>query len=175
MFNTILKLFSRLFTRAKASPVKTGVPLVLAAAAFIGVWEGRDLVAVRNSFDPPGVITYCQGLTNIAEDKTVKVGDRFTPEVCDAKFAEALPKYIAPVKKCVPGIEKYPQGVQVASVSLAYNIGPTGFCRSSIAKNLNAGKRREACDAFRLYNKANGKVLKGLVNRREAERKLCLQ
>jgi len=147
---------------------------MLAAAAFIGTYEGTDLIAVHNSFDPPGVITYCQGLTNIAEDKSVKVGQRFTPEFCQKAFADTLPKYMTPILKCVPSLPSYPQGVQIASLSLAYNIGPTGFCRSSIAKYLNQGNQKAACNSFPLYNKANGRVLRGLVNRREAERKLCL-
>jgi lysozyme len=162
---------------AKVAPAarKSGPALLLVAAAFIGGWEGLDLVAKHYAHDPAGVITYCQGLTNLSEDKKVKVGDRFTKEVCNEKFAAALPKYWEPINKCVPGLKNYPQGVQIASLSLAYNIGHGGFCKSSIARNLNAGNRKAACDAFRLYIKADGKVLKGLVNRRESERTLCLK
>lgn len=61
-----------------------------------------------------------------------------------------------------------------AILSLAYNIGPSAFRRSSVLRNLNAGARLASADAFLLWNKANGKVLKGLVRRREAERKLFL-
>jgi lysozyme len=39
---------------------------------------------------------------------------------------------------------------------------------------LNAGERAQAGDAFLMWNKAAGKVMKGLTRRREAERHLFL-
>lgn len=65
-----------------------------------------------------------------------------------------------------------------AFVSLAYNIGPTAFLKSSALKHFNAGRKAETADAMLLWNKAtiNGKrrVVKGLARRREAERALFL-
>ncbi len=61
-----------------------------------------------------------------------------------------------------------------AFVSLAYNIGAGAFKRSSALRHFNAGDKQKAANAFLLWNKAGGKVLKGLVRRREAERKLFL-
>lgn len=61
-----------------------------------------------------------------------------------------------------------------ATVSLAYNIGVKAFADSSIVRNLNMGKKQAAADSFLLWNKDNGKVIKGLVNRRNAERNLFL-
>jgi len=61
-----------------------------------------------------------------------------------------------------------------AFVSLAYNIGPAAFKRSSALRHFNAGDRSKAADAILLWNRAGGKVLRGLVRRREAERRLFL-
>lgn len=61
-----------------------------------------------------------------------------------------------------------------AFVSLAYNIGTTAFKRSSALRKFNAGDKAGAAKAILLWNKAGGVVLKGLVRRREAERKLFL-
>lgn len=61
-----------------------------------------------------------------------------------------------------------------AILSLAYNIGPTAFARSTVLRKLNAGDLRGAADAFLMWNKAKGKVLKGLVKRRERERSVFL-
>lgn len=61
-----------------------------------------------------------------------------------------------------------------AMVSLAYNIGPAAFRRSSVLRLFNAGDFDGAAEAFLLWNKAGGKVLRGLVRRREAEKKLFL-
>jgi lysozyme len=61
-----------------------------------------------------------------------------------------------------------------AFVSLAYNIGPGAFKKSSALREFNAGNKKKAADAILLWNKAGGKVLRGLTRRREAERKLFL-
>jgi len=55
-------------------------------------------------------------------------------------------------------------------VSLAYNIGPNAFAKSTVLRELNAGNYDKAAAAFQMWNKAGGVVSKGLVRRREAER-----
>lgn len=66
------------------------------------------------------------------------------------------------------------QNMYDAIISLTYNIGASGFKRSSVLRLLKQGDKVNAGNAFLLWNKAGGKVLKGLVNRREKERKLFL-
>ncbi len=56
-----------------------------------------------------------------------------------------------------------------ACVSLAFNIGGTGFSESDVAARLNAGDYTGAQRAFGEYNHANGQVLPGLTRRRAAE------
>jgi len=81
------------------------------------------------------------------------------------KFSEAIaPKITAPIN----------ENEFSAFVSLAYNIGPGAFVRSSALRHFNAGNKALAADAFLLWKMAGGKVLAGLVRRREAERKLFL-
>ena len=59
--------------------------------------------------------------------------------------------------------------------TLTYNIGVGAFCRSTARRRLNAGNVRGACDAATWFNKAGGRKIPGLVNRRTAEHKLCLE
>ena len=66
------------------------------------------------------------------------------------------------------------QNMYDAIISLTYNIGVNGFKRSSVLRLLKQGDKRNAGDAFLLWNMAGGKVLKGLVNRRKKERELFL-
>ena len=66
------------------------------------------------------------------------------------------------------------QNMYDAIVSLAYNIGVSGFKRSSVLRLLKQGDKSNAGNAFLLWNMAGGKVLSGLVRRRERERKLFL-
>lgn len=65
-----------------------------------------------------------------------------------------------------------------AFVSLAYNIGPGAFSRSSALRRFNEGKVALAAEAILAWNKAtvNGRkvVLRGLARRREAEKALFL-
>lgn len=61
-----------------------------------------------------------------------------------------------------------------AIVSLAYNIGTGAFSSSTLLKRLNAGDYAGAADAILMWDKAGGKVMKGLQRRRKAERALFL-
>lgn len=57
-----------------------------------------------------------------------------------------------------------------ALVSLTFNIGNAAFAKSSLLKKLNAKDYQGAADGILAWNKAGGKVVKGLVVRRNAER-----
>lgn len=61
-----------------------------------------------------------------------------------------------------------------AIVSLAYNIGTGALSSSTVLKRLNAGDYAGAADAILMWDKAGGKVMKGLQRRRNAERALFL-
>jgi len=61
------------------------------------------------------------------------------------------------------------QGQFDASVSLVYNIGEGAFAKSTALKKINAGRHEEVPAQIKRWNKAGGKVVKGLERRREAE------
>ena len=62
-----------------------------------------------------------------------------------------------------------------ALVCLAYNIGVSAFKSSTLLRKLNAGDYQGAADQFKVWNRAGGEVLKGLITRRANERALFLQ
>lgn len=62
-----------------------------------------------------------------------------------------------------------------AYLSLMYNIGAGAFKRSTLLKYLNASQYEAAAKQILRWNKAGGKVVKGLTNRREAEYALCIK
>lgn len=75
----------------------------------------------------------------------------------------------------IPGVLK---GVTVplnqnqvnALTNLLYNIGVGAFISSTLLKKINSNSTKEEISkAWRMWNKAGGKVLQGLVNRRERE------
>jgi lysozyme len=61
-----------------------------------------------------------------------------------------------------------------ALVSFAYNIGLNALSGSTLMKKLNAGDIMGAANQFERWNKAGGKEVQGLTNRRLAERDLFL-
>lgn len=62
-----------------------------------------------------------------------------------------------------------------AMVVLAFNIGIAGFARSTVCRAHNRGDYQAAARAFGLWNKAGGRVLRGLTRRRAAESALYLK
>lgn len=80
--------------------------------------------------------------------------------------------------KKVAALVKVPiSSIQLAMLtSLAYNIGAGqgGFASSTLLKLLNTGDYVGAADQFPRWNKAQGKVMPGLVGRRAAERERFL-
>ncbi|MBN8190431.1 glycoside hydrolase family protein [Salipiger thiooxidans] len=58
--------------------------------------------------------------------------------------------------------------------SFAYNVGVAGAGKSTAVKRLNAGDIAGGCEALTWWNKAGGRVLRGLVARRAEERDMCL-
>ena len=66
------------------------------------------------------------------------------------------------------------QGQFDALVSFAFNVGLGNLQRSSIRMRYNRGDVEGAADAFLMWTKAAGKVLTGLVKRRNDERAMFL-
>jgi len=66
------------------------------------------------------------------------------------------------------------QGQYDALVSFVYNVGSENFARSTLLRKLNSGDYTGAANEFHKWNRAGnpGKVMRGLTNRREAEKAL---
>ena len=62
-----------------------------------------------------------------------------------------------------------------ALVSFAYNIGNKNFNWSTLLKKLNLSDYEGASQEFGRWNQANGKILNGLVLRRQKEKELFLK
>ncbi|ENW78235.1 hypothetical protein F909_03921 [Acinetobacter sp. ANC 3929] len=62
-----------------------------------------------------------------------------------------------------------------ALASFVYNIGETAFVKSTLLKTLNTGNFAGAANQFDNWVYDNGKLIKGLVNRREKEKALFLK
>jgi lysozyme len=131
--------------------------------ALIEHFEGLRLEAYKC---PASVWTIGYGHTS-----EVKRGQKITREEAEALLMADLHEYEETVCKAV-GLAKTTENQFSAMVSLAYNIGPGAFGSSSVLRLHKDGRNAEAANAFKLWNKGGGKVLTGLVTRRQAEEEL---
>ncbi|MEC6393343.1 lysozyme [Acinetobacter pittii] len=123
--------------------------------------------------DSVGIWTIGTGTTVYPNGVKVKQGDTCTPEQAKAYFKHDLAKFEKTVNESVT--VPLNQNQFDALVSLTYNIGSGAFKNSTLLKLLNKGDYQGAADQFLAWKKADGKVLPGLVRRREAERALFLK
>ncbi|WP_082640445.1 lysozyme [Aureimonas sp. N4] len=154
-------------SRVGGSRLKKGGVVLALVLGTIGTWEGVRTVAYP---DIVGVPTVCFG-----ETRGVKMGDRYTLEECRVMLGEGVKQFEAGMRACLTNPDAIPDKPYAAMVSVTYNIGTAGFCNSSMARRLNAGDIKGACDALLAWNKAGGRVVAGLTNRRQDERRLCLE
>lgn len=81
--------------------------------------------------------------------------------------------YMASVLKATPNIIKYPQ-VLGAMTDFAYNLGGARYRASTLARCIRDENWIAARKQLLLWNKGGGRVLPGLVRRREAEAKFLV-
>lgn len=89
-------------------------------------------------------------------------------------FAADVASFERGVLRLAPGLSGR-QGAFDACVSFAFNAGLGNFQRSQIRMRINREDLQGAADALMQWTKGGGKVLPGLVRRREAERALFLK
>jgi lysozyme len=97
----------------------------------------------------------------------------WSKEEIEKLFADDVASFERGVLRLVPGVVGR-QGAFDALVSISFNFGLGNLQRSTIRMKANRGDWEGAADAFRAWTKGGGKVLPGLVKRREAEIALFL-
>jgi lysozyme len=141
--------------------------LTLSASALVGIavhegYRGEAYIPVKGDVPTIGFGTTAG----------VKPGDRIEPVQALVRKLQDVQKFEGALKQCV----RVPlhQHEYDAFLSLAYNIGPTKFCSSTLVRKLNAGDYAEACAEILRFNRFRGEVLRGLTLRRQAENRQCL-
>lgn len=158
------------FSTTEAATMAVAVPLVRQ-------WEGMPCVGNRceaylDRIASPPVWTICGG-----ETEGVQPGEVRTVAQCEAGLRSGLIRYRN-------GLHRYftPETIatrltpqrDAAYVSLSWNVGIAGAGGSTATRRLNAGDIRGGCMALTWWNRAGGRVVRGLVNRRSAEYDLCM-
>ena len=127
--------------------------------ALIKKFEGCELKAYQCS---AGVWTIGYGHT-----KDVVEGMEITQEQAEQMLVDELHEYESYVNEYVT--VALSQNQFDALVSWVYNLGPANLKASTMLKVLNSGEYEDVPAQMKRWNKAGGKVLEGLIRRREAE------
>lgn len=171
---------------AAALALGLGTGVVYNAAEFIGPKEALRTVPYK---DIGGVTTWCYGQT-VGTPKA-----QYTAQECAEDLLEAVQVYWDGIRQYVP--EEAPESVKAAMVSVAYNVGISGWAWEFNARGqrvpsrfrvaLAAGDWEATCYAIQApwqgrhgvaqgYKATvQGKPVRGLENRRWAEYRLCMR
>lgn len=148
--------------------------LAVSAVAVAGI-AAHEGYRARAYDDGVGVQTVGFGSTTREDGSPVKPGDTITPERAVQRLAQDADRIGRQIAACIGDVPLYQHEFD-AFVSLAYNIGPGAFCRSTIVKRLKATPPdyAGACAAIKKWTRAGGRELPGLVKRRQAEYRQCM-
>lgn len=138
-------------------------------------FEGVRTKAYKDSVGIPTIgIGFIKYSTGKRKGSAVKMQDTITPEEIKQEFLVQVQEYVRGVNAAIrPEIkEGMTQNMFNALVSLCYNIGVRNFSRSTLVKKLNALDFDGAANEFLKWNRAGGKVVQGLTNRRIKEKNL---
>lgn len=131
--------------------------------SIIKKFEGLKLIAY---FCPANVLTIGYGHTG----KDVVPNQTITLEKASELLKQDTLRFEKAVNKLVQTTIN--QNQFDALVSFTYNLGEGNLKSSTLLKKVNSNNFAEAAQEFLKWNKAGGKVLPGLVKRREAEKEL---
>jgi lysozyme len=150
---------------AKRGIVAGALAAVIAVAAFVAPWEGRELEPYR---DLVGVWTVCYGHTGDVAART------YTPDECGALLRSDAAVALVGIAGCVH--RPLSQGQWVALGSWTYNVGVRAACGSTLVRKINMDRPpAEWCKELLRWDRAGGRKVKGLTRRREAEYRECVE
>lgn len=153
--------------------VQSGLPTWLQTSVYAvpitAQWEGLETTAYLDRIASPPVWTVCFGETFDVTPREVR-----TEAQCIDGLNVGLERYWRQYRTGLT-VTRIAAQTDAAMTTVAWNIGVGGLLRSTAMRRLNAGDVAGACEALTWWNKAGGRVVRGLVNRRADDQRLCLQ
>lgn len=146
--------------------------LVLAASTLVGIALKEGYTDTSVIPVPGDVPTYGFGTTRHDDGTPLKMGEKTTPPRALVSLLNEAGMYERAVKRCAP-VPMYPYEFS-AYVSFTYNVGESAFCKSTLARKLNAGDYAGACAELLRWDKVGGRQVRGLTLRRQAEYRECM-
>ena len=141
---------------------------------------GLDIIKTFEGFSaepyycPAAVATIGYGSTRTFDGSRVTLRH---PSIDESEAEELLLREVANCERAVSRLIKVElnENEHSALQSFVYNLGSGTLQSSTLRRKINRGDMLGAADEFPKWRRAGGKILKGLVLRREAERKLFLK
>lgn len=150
-------------TKSRQTIAIGAAAMIALATPLVAKWEGKSNDPYR---DIIGVSTVCYGETRVAMQ-------RYSDAQCTDMLEAAIGDFGTGVLKRNPQLVNRPYQ-WAAATSLAYNIGLSAYARSTVSRRFDANRWADGCAAMARWRRAGGHVVKGLVNRRRDEIRLCL-
>lgn len=138
------------------------------AVALIQRFEGCRLQAYPDPGTGRDPWTIGWGSTTDEKGQAIKPGQIWTQERADARLKEEVRVFGNKVAALLDGAPTTQQQFD-AMVSLAYNIGIRALADSTLLRMHKDHDYAGAAGQFARWNKSGGRVLAGLVKRRDAE------
>lgn len=149
--------------KARLAKIVGGSATAAALLTLVAQWEGKENDPYLDIVKVP---TVCYGETRVEMR-------HYTDAECEAMLGDALGGFAEKVLARNPELRGHPYQL-AAATSLSYNIGIGAYRKSTAAKRFSAGDFKGGCAAMLRWNRAGGKPVKGLTNRRHAEYRLCM-
>lgn len=151
---------------ARPAPAPPSSGALDVALRLIKRWEGCKLTAYPDPGTGGEPYTIGWGSTGPGITK----GTVWTQQQADDRLAADVRRFMSAVEAVLTRPATANQ--LGAMTSLAYNIGSSAFASSTLVRKFNAGDISGAAAEFDRWNRAGGRVMQGLVNRRADERKV---
>ena len=154
-------------TRTKT--IAGGVAILLASASMvysIKQDEGREY---KPYSDLVGVLTVCDGITG----PDVIPGKTYTDQECNALTIKNVEKHGSELLDCIH--VRITQPMYEALAGWAFNVGTGAACKSTAIKLINQGRYYAGCKDLLRWDKAGGRVVRGLTLRRQRDSDACIK
>lgn len=145
-----------------------GAGAIAIASAMITGSDGLEGPAPVPYRDVVGVLTVCYGHTG----SDIMLGKKYTEQECRALLSKDLGRVALQIDPYIT--QPIPDTTRAALYTFAYNVGTGSFKTSTLLRLLNTGDTAGACDQLKRWVYAGGQKWKGLMNRREIEREVCM-
>ena len=139
---------------------------VSAAAALMVITPKFEGTVQKTYKDIGGVLSYCTGATEDAQ-----WGKTYTPAECKKQLDYDLARHAEGMLGCIH--VELTEGQKIAFTDFTFNAGVSAFCSSTMARKANVGDVMGSWAALTMWDKVNGRPVRGLTLRRAEERKIC--